>query len=209
MRAWVQAGVLCKPLLTSLCALSERIAQASVCVEADGSMRVSIEAPRRARLPIARFPLESPDEARAACAAIKAPESDAQALILACQTLRELFEPLAPAFALLLSQMKTDLLSLAASLPTDPNLPGGLERDDQEIQDALSDAIENPSTRQAALAIARLLIHPEHPLSALAGALISEADSEDIEQALNDEPSAPSLADGSQQIRSFSRARSL
>lgn len=216
MRAWLQAGAICKPLLTALCALSERLAQASVCLEADGSMRVSLEAPRRARLPTARFSLEIPEEALAACAAIKAPEREAQALLIVCQTLRELFEPEAPAFKALLAQLGSDLLSLARSLPMDPNLPGGVERDDPEAQDALSDAIEQPATRAAALAIARLLIHPEHPLSSFAGALISEADSEDIESALEsaprpepNEPSASEAISGAGRARSFSRSRSL
>lgn len=174
-------------------------------------MIARLEAPRRARLPTARFALESRSEAMAACEALGAPEKDAQALWIVASALRELFEPQTASFQALMSEMDSDLLNLARSLPMDPNLPGGVGRDDPEAQDALSDAIEQPATRDAALAIARLLIHPDHPLSAFAGALISEADSEAIESALENaqEPSAQTVVDGSDRIRSFSRARSL
>lgn len=214
IRAWLRASAVSKPLLTALCALSERLAQATVCLEPDGTTVVHLLAPRRARLPAARFSLESREEAMAACSAIGASSGEAQALLIVTEALRSIYEPNTALFKSLMSEIKSDLLNLARSLPMDSNLPGGVDRDDPEAQDAFSDAIEEPATRAAALEIARLLIHPEHPLSSFVGALISEADSEDIESALESAeiPSgAPTVASlvNEGQPRSFSRSRSL
>lgn len=214
MQAWLRASAVTRSLLSCLCALSERFAQAKLSFEEDGALSLELEAPRRARLPKARFELGDSKGLFAACEALGAPAPDREGLELCSQALLALLAPLKPGLFAFMASSGCESLSAGRSLPLDPNLPGGVERHGLEAQDAVEDALEEPSTRECALALARLLIRPEHPLSQMVGALISEADSVEIAGFIEARPPAipPSgEAFGFANARLFAktRARSL